>query len=189
LNLRSTRIVIFNYFYDLNKRQKFIVMYDINDVCDFVILRANADEVIPLSNLKLQKLLFYIQAWHLAFYKEPFFKGKFQAWVHGPVNREIYERFREKKWLYSDITKSDVLRSDPETSFAVADIDHMNNVLEVYLRFTGMQLESLTHSEEPWIQTRKGYSPFALCEKEIDEELMKDFYKSIADRDEETTKN
>lgn len=164
-------------------------MYDINDVCDYVILRANADEAFPINNLKLQKLLFYIQAWHLAFYDEPFFNGKFQAWVHGPVNREIYERFRAKKFLYSDITKSDVLSQDLEDTFTSDDIDHMNNVLDTYLRFSGMQLEALTHSEEPWIITRKGYSSFDICEKDIDEEIIKNYYKTILAQDEKSTKN
>ena len=164
-------------------------MYNINDVCDYVILRANADEVVPLNNLKLQKLLFYIQAWHLAFYDETFFEGKFQAWVHGPVNREIYERFRAKKFLYSDITKSDVLKPNPETAFTPDDIEHMNNILETYLPFSGMQLESLTHSEEPWIKTRRGYSSFDICEKEIDEEVIKAFYKSVLVQNEEATQN
>jgi hypothetical protein len=50
-----------------------------------------------------------VQAWHLAFYQKPLFDGKFQAWIHGPVNREIYDRFKENKLLYSTVDCDDLL--------------------------------------------------------------------------------
>jgi len=153
-------------------------MYNINDVCDYVILKAKSDEDIPLNNLKLQKLLYYIQAWHLAFYKKPFFDGKFQAWVHGPVNRIIYDRFRSTKFLYSDITKDDVLNKSCIEIFSSEDRNHIDNVLDTYLKFSGFQLEALTHSEDPWIKARKGYLSFSRCEVEIDEAIMGTYYRS-----------
>jgi len=153
-------------------------MYNINDVCDFVILRAKSDEDIPLNNLKLQKLLYYIQAWHLAFYDEPFFNGKFQAWVHGPVNREIYNRFRDTKYLYSEITKRDVINPNCSDLIDVEDRNHINNVLDTYLQFSGVQLESWTHNEPPWLFARKGYSSVHSCEVELDEDIMKKYFKS-----------
>ena len=48
-----------------------------------------------ISNLKLQKLLYYAQAWHLAIYDTRLFPERFQAWVHGPVIPEIYHRYKE----------------------------------------------------------------------------------------------
>ena len=79
-------------------------MMNVNDVVDYIILRVNADEQNVLINLKLQKLLFYTQAWHLAIHSDRLFDGEFQAWVHGPVNREIYDRFvGQGKSLYSEI--------------------------------------------------------------------------------------
>lgn len=164
-------------------------MYNINDICDYVILKATSDNAATLNNLKLQKLLYYIQAWHLAFYDQPFFDGKFQAWVHGPVNRNIYDRFNAKKFLYSDITKSDVITSEPESKIAPEDREHIDNVLEIYLRYSGVQLESLTHSEQPWIKARKGYSHYEYCENVIDEEEMKAFYKTLVNDEKEATKS
>ena len=80
---------------------------NINDVCDYIILQlSEAGEY--LNNLKLHKLLYYVQAWHLAFYGERLFDGGFQAWIHGPVNREIYDRFKETKSLYSEVDENDI---------------------------------------------------------------------------------
>lgn len=153
-------------------------MTNIHDICDYVILKATSDEIIPMNNLKLQKLLYYIQAWHITFFDSPLFVGKFQAWVHGPVNREIYKRFRSSKYLYSNIGPLDIndkdciLRIDPEKQ------NFIDNVLEVYLKYSGTQLEAITHNEDPWILARHGYSPFASCEEEIKEDVMKAFYSS-----------
>ena len=82
--------------------------YNINTVADYIILRLTSDEENTLINLKLQKLLYYLQAWSLGINNERFLNCKFEAWVHGPVCRELYNRFRASKTLYSFISKDDV---------------------------------------------------------------------------------
>ncbi len=86
------------------------------DVCDYIILQVTEAEE-SLNSLKLHKLLYYVQAWHLAFYGEPLFEGKFQAWIHGPVNKEIYRRFN-KRSLYDEIEQEDI-----SEDFDLAKID------------------------------------------------------------------
>ncbi|MES1173555.1 MAG: type II toxin-antitoxin system antitoxin SocA domain-containing protein, partial [Myxococcales bacterium] len=56
----------------------------VHDVCDYTIVKCS-DAGEPLSALKLQKLVYYAQAWYLAFAGVPLFHGTFEAWVHGPV--------------------------------------------------------------------------------------------------------
>ena len=51
-----------------------------------------------ISNLKLQKLLYYAQAWHLALYGEPLFRDRIEAWVHGPVVPPVFGAFKHNKW-------------------------------------------------------------------------------------------
>lgn len=86
-------------------------MNTINDIADYVIRYANADDDnISLSNLQLQKLLYYIQAWSYGINGHPIFNGAFQAWVHGPANVDIFHRFKDTgKTLYSEITMKDIL--------------------------------------------------------------------------------
>src|SRR5262249_731210 len=52
----------------------------------------------PVSNLKLQKLLYYSQAWHLALYKCALIDDEIEAWVHGPVVPCVFRRYRDFKW-------------------------------------------------------------------------------------------
>jgi uncharacterized phage-associated protein len=148
----------------------------IHDACDYIIVKLDeAGE--HLSHLKLQKLLYFVQAWHLAINKAPLFNGKFQAWVHGPVNRQIYDRFKDVKSLYSGVTVADI-----RPGFNIDALDracklHIDGVLDVYAPFSGSELEDLTHQEEPWIEARKGYSAAQRCEAELNEETMASFYR------------
>lgn len=157
---------------------------DRNDVCDYVIARLAAAVENP-TELKLQKLMYYIQAWHLAFYNEPLFQGRFQAWVHGPVNRQLYDRFGASKSLYSQITMDDVATNFDADKIPRDKRDHIDAVLEEYAKYTGSQLEQMTHSELPWIEARRGYQSTQRCEVEINESMMGRYYRKRVENGEE----
>lgn len=150
-------------------------MTDIDDVADYIVLRlAAANECCNL--LKLQKLLYYCQAWNLAFFNTPLFNGKFQAWVHGPVARRIYDRFSMEKSLYSQVGEADIRSAFNIKNIPDADKTHIDNVLEVYARYSGTQLEIMTHQEAPWQEARENVRPSERCEEEIKEESMRKYY-------------
>lgn len=155
-----------------------VVMATIDHVCDYVILMCDsAGERLNL--LKLQKLLYYVQAWSLAFENKTLFDGKFQAWIHGPVNREIYDRFKDAKSLYSTVTEEDIRDGfDPDVHMTPSERLHVQNVLEVYAPLSDSELESQTHIEEPWIIARGKCRPTQRCETELDEGLMGIFYRA-----------
>ena len=152
-------------------------LYDIQDVCDYTIIRLDeAGE--SLSHLKLQKLLYYVQAWHLAIFAGALFDGRFQAWIHGPVNRDVYDRFRDTKSLYASIAIGDVRPQFRTDNLQRDAIQHIDEVLEAYAGFSGSELEDMTHREDPWIVARRGVSPSARCEREIDEQIMAEYYRA-----------
>jgi uncharacterized phage-associated protein len=153
-------------------------MENINDVCDYVIFRVKSEDDTSLSNLKLQKLLYYTQAWHLAFHSKKLFEGDFQAWIHGPVNREIFERFKQTKSIYSEITIEDILNNTVSDKLNSPIKEHIDTILESYAKFSGTQLEYMAHNEEPWLSARIGLSNSDRCEQVIDEKLMETYYKS-----------
>ena len=64
----------------------------ISDIADYFITK-NHEYGDYITNLKLQKLVYYAQAWYLAFLDKPLFDEDFEAWVHGPVNRDLYDRY------------------------------------------------------------------------------------------------
>lgn len=150
---------------------------NIHDVCDYIIVKLDEGGEL-LNHLKLQKLLYYTQAWHLAFEGTPLFKGKFQAWVHGPVSREIYDRFKDSKSLYTAVTRDDVRKEFDLDSLNHDAQLHIDEVLDSYAAFSGSELESMTHEEKPWIVARDGYKSADRCEVSIDESVMADFYRS-----------
>lgn len=150
-------------------------MNTINDIADYIISKIKLeDERASLINLKLQKLLYYVQAWSYGINNKPMFAGNFEAWVHGPVCREIYDRFNSTKYLYSEISLED--RINPEVKLSSEDAEFVDFILENYSKYSGAELESLSHSEEPWIETRGNLGVNERCDKVISPELMTKYY-------------
>lgn len=151
-------------------------MADINDVCDYVIVKL-CDGGVSLNVLKLHKILYYTQAWSLAFDRGRLFDGEFQAWVHGPVSRHVYDRFRDTKTMYSPVRQQDAPNFNP-SRLTDAERAHVDAVLEVYAPYTGDQLEELTHRETPWIEARGSTPAFARSETVIADAVMREYYKA-----------
>lgn len=150
--------------------------FNINDVTDYIIIKLDEARA-GINILKLQKLLYYVQAWRLALKGVPLFDGKFQAWVHGPVNRQVYNRFAESHGMYDTLKLCDT-----QANFDISKIDqearaHIDEVLDAYASFSGPQLEQMTHSELPWIIARGHRKPSERCETELDEALMIQYFK------------
>jgi len=124
-----------------------------------------------ISNLKLQKLLYYVQSWHLAINDSALFSEKFEAWVHGPAIPEIYRRYKRFSWRSIDEEVEQPILDDHTRRF-------VEEVLDEYGHLDARRLEYLTHREEPWISARKGVSEGESCSTYIDESLMKSYYRS-----------
>jgi uncharacterized phage-associated protein len=153
-----------------------VVEASVHDVCDYLIVRLT-EAAVYLNVLKLQKLLYYVQAWHVTFFGgRRCFDSAFEAWVHGPVSPPIYRRFRDSKSLYSTVGTEDC-RPDFNLDNIPAKIQaHINSVLEVYAPLTDDQLEIMTHEEAPWIKARDGYAPGQRCQVAISEAEMQAYY-------------
>ncbi|HXA50670.1 MAG TPA: type II toxin-antitoxin system antitoxin SocA domain-containing protein [Candidatus Acidoferrum sp.] len=148
-------------------------MHKASTISDYLIAFSH-EHGDPLSNLKLQKLLYYAQAWHLAIFDQPLFGEPIEAWVHGPVVVAEYHRF--KGWAWQPIQDDPKL---PKLDEAVEQ--HLNEVMEVYGGMTAYQLEQLTHSEAPWVTARNGIPEDEPSNAVISNELMKEFYRALLD--------
>src|SRR5690606_2181421 len=83
----------------------------LNSVVDY--LRSQAfDGGDSISNLKVQKLLYFCQGWALVLLEKPLFKADFKAWKHGPVIPETYHRFKKHGW--GPMPPGDMLVENPE---------------------------------------------------------------------------
>lgn len=150
-------------------------MADLHDVCDYIIMLSENSEA-PLNYGKLQRLLYYCQAWRLAFTKSPLFEGRFQAWVHGPVNRTIFDRFYPGT-LYTPVDFSNVKGMGRILHITKDERSHIDEVYEKYSVFSGSQLEELSRREDPWVQARAGLHPSAPSTSVCDEGLMASYYR------------
>jgi uncharacterized phage-associated protein len=124
----------------------------------------------PMDALKLQKLVYYAQAWHLAWYGEPFFTGSLQAWKQGPVSRELWKE-HERQAVVQRIPSGSSERLSERRSLA------LDAVLARYGKYPAFQLADLTHREDPWARTRGDLPPGYGSDQVISEDLMRDYYR------------
>ncbi len=155
------------------------------NVADLIIVKM-IEAGVYLNVLKLHKLLYYVQAWYLALYQKRCFDSAFQAWVHGPVNRPVYDRYKASKHMYSAVTLSDVASDFDPASIDKKVSRHIAAILRQYGNLEDDQLEQMTHDEAPWQEARAGYDPKERCEEIITDRSMKQYY---GDRLEKARKN
>ena len=119
--------------------------YDALDVAKYVINYSTDELNIGVTNLKLQKLLYYIQAEFQIDRREPLFHEPIEAWRHGLVVRDVYAYFRG----HMDKPIDNIYK--PRATFKGNKELLINRVIERYKSADGWHLVKLTHQEDPWI--------------------------------------
>ncbi len=125
-----------------------------------------------ISNKKLQKLVYYAQAWSLVLKNQALFDENIEAWVHGPAVRSLYGVY--KSYGYNYITKEP--NSDQIAKLSEEVIKLLDSVWNVYGELDADYLEMLTHSELPWKEARQGLESSQSSDNRISLETMKSFY-------------
>jgi uncharacterized phage-associated protein len=116
-----------------------------HDVAKYFLAQTDEDAGDLISNLKLQKLLYYAQGFHLALYGQPLFTEAIEAWTHGPVVPEVYHAYKN----YS----SNAIPIPDDIDFSQYDEqtrELLDEVYRVYGQFSAWKLRNMTHDEEPW---------------------------------------
>lgn len=126
----------------------------------------------PVTNKRLQKLLYYIQAWHLVFNKEPLFEDKIEAWIHGPAIRSVYEEY--KSYIANPIDRVSNANIAQELGSDVTGF--VDRIVKAYSKYDTATLEYMTHAEDPWQKARKGLEVNASSNNEITHESMREYY-------------
>jgi uncharacterized phage-associated protein len=120
-------------------------MISAQKVAKYFLSKVEEDVGDGISNLKLQKLVYYAQAYHLAMYDKPLFAEQVEAWEHGPVIPGLYREYRE--YGSGNIPPPDDF--DPSDYDAQAT-ELMDEVYEVFGQYSAWKLRNLTHQERPW---------------------------------------
>ncbi|HEX6428702.1 MAG TPA: type II toxin-antitoxin system antitoxin SocA domain-containing protein, partial [Niastella sp.] len=125
----------------------------------FAFVKKGIEEGKFVTQMKLQKLVYFAQGYHLAKYHTPLIKENFQAWKYGPVIPEIYNDFK----LYGSQLITDTASFVPSESYTppfsldAEAIDTIKYTWDVLKDFSAMALSNWTHQPNaPW---SKVYDP------------------------------
>jgi len=120
-----------------------------------------------ITNLRIQKLLYYAQAWYLVNYNRRLFNDPIEAWDLGPVIRSVYKKY--KKYGGEPIPYK--TNNKEETVFQPHQIHFLGEYFKIYSNLSATALVSLSHSETPWKNAHKRGK-----NSEINTQEMKAFY-------------
>lgn len=133
--------------------------YKALDIAEKILAKgSSSDSEEWISNLKLQKLLYYMQGFHLAVFEEPLFNDEIEAWMYGPVVPEIYKHFQDYKNQGIPFDGTAIELTPKEEALFEA-------VYKVYSKYSAIGLMDMTHSEMPWRTTSTGKGSVIAKEK------------------------
>lgn len=143
-------------------------------VAEYFISRSYKEDKI-ITNKKLQKLLYYAQAWFLVLNNKKLFDDKIEAWLHGPAIPYVYHQYKSFgfKAIKKDIDNS-LIKSIPSEVGVF-----LNNIWKIYGKFDADYLAVLSHKEEPWQLARADSGEFNPSSEEITQQSMKSFYSKM----------
>ncbi|MEH7236733.1 Panacea domain-containing protein [Bacillus sp. JJ1562] len=141
-------------------------------VAKYFILKSIPGTKQNITNLKLQKLLYYAQGHYLSNMGNPLFPDRIEAWVHGPVVPDVFKG-------YSHYNFNEIIENvDPtEIDEISSDIsEFLDQVWDKYKNYNGKQLEKKTHREKPWLNIREGLPDFVYTNDEITRSSIKEYF-------------
>jgi uncharacterized phage-associated protein len=142
-------------------------MPSVHDVAAFILAKEG-----EMTTWKLQKLVYYAQAWHLVWDGEPLFPERIEAWANGPVVRALYDKHRGEftvaRWPWG---KASALTASQRAT--------VEAVLKTYGDKSPHWLSQLTHMEAPWREARVGLSAGARSTRAIKHGAMAEYYGGL----------
>jgi len=144
-------------------------MASVFDVAKYILKKQGS-----ITHMKLQKLVYYSQAWSLVWDDKPLFNQPIRAWANGPVAPKLYGALRGR----FTVTEADVEQESKE-QLTVEETGTIDAVLNEYGDKPTQWLSDLTHMEKPWQQARKGLGPGDHGSQEITHASMAEYYGSL----------
>lgn len=129
------------------------------------------EDITPLA---MQKALYYVQGFYYAFENVFLFKEDCEAWVHGPVYKNVYNRY--SSYRFDPIER---IEEFDESVFTTTEIAIMDSVIKNFCCYSGKTLEAFTHNEKPWLSTRDGLPVDAHSDRIIDKELIGEYFNAV----------
>ena len=148
-----------------------MIMLSVFDVAAYIV-----KEMGQVTTWKLQKLLYYSQAWSLVWDEMPLFVEEFEAWSNGPACREFYN-FHKGMFLLQELPRGnpELLTDDQKST--------VDAIVRAYGNKSPQWLSASTHVEDPWKDARRGLPPGRRGNSVISKESMQMYYGSLTDED------
>lgn len=137
------------------------------DVAQYILERQE-----PITVMKLQKLVYYSQAWSLVWDEKPLFQERVEAWANGPVVPDLYQAHRGQ-FEVTTIPEGNPNQLNDD------QVETVDAVLGFYGDKSSMWLSNLTHMEDPWKEARVGLAPGERSNREITHSAMEEYYSSL----------
>ncbi len=137
------------------------------DVAEYILQRLGR-----MSTMKLQKLVYYCQAWSLVWDERPLFNEPIEAWANGPVVPKLFYFHRGMFDIEKISIGNPSLLSKEERST-------INAVLDFYGKKSAQWLIDLSHDENPWQEARRGLPESSRGSRIISHESMANYYSSL----------
>lgn len=135
------------------------------DAARYLLAHQDRSEGEEVSNLKLQKLLYYAQGYHLALFGKPLFADDIEAWDLGPVVPDVYRAFKDFGGAAIDAPISEPQNVDDTAR------ETLDRVIDGYGQFTATRLAQMTHGEPPWLGTGRNHS--------ISHDALQTFFRAV----------
>ncbi len=147
-----------------------------DSVADYFIAAVDFDAGDLLSHLKLQKLCYLAQGFHIARHGTALFDSEIQAWAHGPVVVDLYKRFKHYKWNPIGL---EARKTDPHETLSKEALALLRDIWVAYGQFSAKQLENITHKHSAW-RNAYGERPIgAACDEVISQEALESCFKEM----------
>lgn len=126
-----------------------------------------------VTHLKVQKLLYYSEAWTQVLADKELFEEQMQAWAHGPVVPEVFQEFKQYGWNPLPVPDEQKI---PKISDEASEV--LIQVFETYGNLPARTLEEMSHLDAPWINARGTLSPEERCETVMPKFEIRNFFKN-----------
>ncbi|HIF5692800.1 TPA: Panacea domain-containing protein [Vibrio parahaemolyticus] len=141
---------------------------------EFDVVKYILEELGEISAMKLQKLVYYSQAWSLVWDEEELFSEDFEAWANGPVLRSLYH---EHRGLFK--VNADTFSQGNKEELTEDQVETIDKVLEFYGDKSAQWLSNLTHKESPWKDARGTLEAMASSNEVITKGSMEEYYAAL----------
>lgn len=140
------------------------------------LIEIAANRGMYLSNLKLQKLVYFAHGWYLALEGVPLIREEVQSWRYGPVIQSLYEDL--KHYGSAPVTKR--IDTGESVVFGSDDYHFLEQIFAKYGMFSPAELIALTHKPgSPWEQFGAGESWYQVIPNDV---IQQDFRSKLNQR-------